>query len=233
MYTISSKIYTKITFMPEKLTDKQQQVFDYIYEYIEKHGVSPTLDEIRGFIGVASIRTAAQYLESLERKGLLRRERNARRNIRLIDQNSAAEQLVSVPVFGNVGCGTPSVLTERIFDEFVSVSNALVKKINKENLFVIRAVGNSMLDAGVHDGDFVLVERTEDVQTGDLVVTIIEETAVLKRLTITPNAIILDPVTSDKSYPRIIMSRDFQIFGKMIDVIQAGASNEMQVVPVE
>lgn len=219
--------------MPEKLTQLQEKVLDYIHSYIEKKGFSPTLDEIRQYIGVASIRTAAQHLESLERKGFLRRERNAKRNIRLINQDATEEQLLSVPVFGNVGCGTPSVLTERIFDEFVSVSNALVKKINKENLFVIRAVGNSMLDAGVRDGDFVLVEKTEDVRTGDMVVTIIEETAVLKRLTITPNAIILDPVTSDKSYPRIIMSRDFQIFGKMIDVIQASPSDLLQVVPME
>jgi repressor LexA len=218
--------------MPEKLSDGQQKVFDFIHEYTQNKGVSPTLDEIRRYIGVASIRTAAQYLEALERKGFVRRERNARRNIRIVDQNGVEEQLVSVPVFGNVGCGTPSVLTERIFDEFVSVSNALVRKINKENLFVIRAVGNSMLDAGVRDGDFVLVEKTEDVRTGDMVITIIDDTAVLKRLTITPNAIILDPVTSDKSYPRIIMSRDFQIFGKMIDVIKVGASDEMQVVPM-
>jgi repressor LexA len=219
--------------MPEKLTERQEKVLDYIHKYIENKGFSPTLDEIRQYIGVASIRTAAQYLESLERKGLLRRERNAKRNIRLIDPDAQEEQLVSVPVFGNVGCGTPSVLTERIFDEFVSVSNALVKKINKENLFVIRAVGSSMLDAGVRDGDFVLVEKTEDVRTGDLVITIIEDTAVLKRLTITSNAIILDPMNADGKYPRIIMSRDFQIFGKMIDVIKAGASDELQVVPTE
>ena len=216
--------------MPEKLTERQQKVFDYIYEYIEKKGFSPTLDEIRQYIGVASIRTAAQYLEALERKGLLRRERNAKRNIRLVNGERADEQLVSVPVFANVGCGAPSVLTERIFDEFVNVSNALVRKINKENLFVIRAVGNSMRDAGVHDGDFVLVEKTEDVKTGDLVVTIIEDTAVLKRLTITPNAIVLDPVTTDRSYPRIVMSRDFQIFGKMIDVIRTAPASEYQVV---
>lgn len=217
--------------MSEKPTANQQKVFDFIYEYIQNKGFSPTLDEIRQYIGVRSIRTAAQYLEALERKGMLRREKNAKRNIRLVDQDGDEEHLVSVPVFANVGCGTPSVLTERIFDEYVNVSNALVKKINKENLFIIRAVGNSMRDAGVRDGDFVLVEKTEDVKTGDMVVTIIEDTAVLKRLTITPNAIILDPVTSDKSYPRIIMSRDFQIFGKMIDVIQSTPSEEYQVVP--
>ena len=217
--------------MPEKLTQLQEKVLDYIHKYMETKGYSPTLDEIRQYIGVSSIRTAAQHLESLERKGFLRRERNAKRNIRLLDPDAAEEQLVSVPVFANVGCGTPSVLTERIFDEFVSVSNALVKKINKENLFVVRAVGNSMLDAGVRDGDFVLVEKTEDVQTGDLVVTIIEDTAVLKRLTITHNAIILDPMNADGKYPRIIMSRDFQIFGRMIDVIKLG-KNDYQVVPV-
>src|SRR3989338_2865778 len=100
----------------EQLTDKQQQVFSFICDYINDRGVSPTIDEIRQFIGAASIRTAAQYLEALERKSLIRRDRNAKRNIRLIDKDSAEEQLVSVPVFASVGCGTPSVLTERIFD---------------------------------------------------------------------------------------------------------------------
>ena len=221
--------------MPEKLSGGQQKVFDFIHEYIENKGVSPTLDEIRQYIGVASHPHRRQYLEALERKGFVRREKNARRNIRLIDENSASERSTS----SRAGICQQRRLrhaerahAERIFDEFVSVSNALVKKINKENLFVIRAVGNSMLDAGVRDGDFVLVEKTEDVKTGDMVVTIIEDTAVLKRLTITPNAIILDPVTSDKSYPRIIAGRDFQIFGKMIDVIKVGASNEMRVVPM-
>jgi repressor LexA len=217
----------------EQLTDKQQQVFGFISEYINTHGVSPTIDEIRQFIGVSSIRTAAQYLEALERKSLIRRDRNAKRNIRIVDQDALEEQLVSVPVFASVGCGSPSVLTERIFDEFVQVSNALIKKVDKKDLFVIRAVGNSMRDAGVNDGDFVLVEKTKSVQNGDYVVTIIEDTAVLKKLTITKNAIILDPVTTDKSYPRIIMSRDFDIFGKMIDVIKVSDTSEMQVVPVE
>jgi repressor LexA len=217
----------------EQLTDKQQQVFGFISDYINIHGISPTIDEIRQFIGVSSIRTAAQYLEALERKSLIRRDRNARRNIRIVDKDALEEQLVSVPVFASVGCGSPSVLTERIFDEFVQVSNALIKKVDKKDLFVIRAVGNSMRDAGVNDGDFVLVEKTKSVQNGDFVVTIIEDTAVLKKLTITKNAIILDPVTTDKSYPRIIMSRDFDIFGKMIDVIKVSNTEELQVVPVE
>ncbi len=219
----------------EQLTDKQQQVFGFICDYINNRGVSPTIDEIRTFIGASSIRTAAQYLEALERKSLIRRDRNARRNIRIVNpaNENEEEQLISVPVFASVGCGSPSVLTERIFDEFVQVSNALVKKINKKDLFVIRAVGNSMRDAGVEDGDFVLVEKTNNVKTGDYVVTIVEDTAVLKKLTITKNAIILDPVTTDKSYPRIIMSRDFDIFGKMIDVIKVNDSSELQVVPIE
>lgn len=215
----------------EKLSQKQQAVLDFIHEYMERYGFSPTLDEIRKAIGVSSIQTVVQYLTSIERKGFIRRDRNMKRNIRLIGRNEQEEELISVPVFASVGCGIPSVLTERLFDEYVQVSNALVRRIEKKDLFVIRAVGNSMQDAGVNDGDFVLVEKTNDVKTGDLVVTIIEDTAVLKRLTITKNAIVLDPVSSDKSYPRIIMSRDFQIFGKMIDLIKVGGGDDLQVIP--
>src|SRR5262245_742558 len=120
----------------DNLTEKQQQVFDYLSDYINKHGFSPTIDEIRRFIGVASIRSAAQYLEALERKSLIRRQPNAKRNIRVVDKNAEEEELISVPVFASVGCGSPSVLTERIFDEFVQISNALVKRISKKDLFV-------------------------------------------------------------------------------------------------
>lgn len=215
----------------EKLSEKQQAVLDYIHWYVERYGVSPTLDEIRKSINVSSIQTVVQHLAAIERRGLIQRDRNTKRNIRIVGQNTE-EELISVPVFASVGCGIPSVLTERIFDEYVQVSNALVRRIiDKQDLVVIRAVGNSMQDAGVNDGDFVLVEKTDDVKTGDLVVTIIDDTALLKKLTITKNAIILDPVTSDKSFPRIIMSRDFQIFGKMIDIINVAGSDELQVIP--
>ncbi|MEK7608245.1 MAG: transcriptional repressor LexA [Patescibacteria group bacterium] len=219
--------------MSLELSEKQQAVLDHICWYIERYGISPTLDEIRKAIGVSSIQTVVQHLAAIERKGFIQRDRNAKRNIRIVGQKKN-DALVSVPVFASVGCGIPSVLTERVFDEYVQVSNALVRRIvDKKDLVIIRAVGDSMQDAGVRDGDFVLVEKTDDVKTGDLVVTIIDDTALLKKLTITKNAIILDPVTQDKSYPRIIMSRDFQIFGKMIDIIRVAESEDFQIIPAQ
>jgi repressor LexA len=216
---------------PKGLTDNQQKVLDFIHAYVEEHGQSPTLEEIREVMGVAALRTVVQYLESIEKKGFIRRIKNMRRNIHLVDPEAEKGELISVPVFASVGCGVPSVLTERIFDEYVQVSNALVKKINKQNLFVIRAVGDSMKDAGVNNGDFVLVERTKNVQTGDRVVTIIDDTAVLKRLTVNKTTIVLESMNTGRAYPPIILSRDFEIFGKMIDVIRVSGSDEMQVVP--
>lgn len=214
------------------LTKNQARVHDFIKGYIGEMGQAPSIDEIAKELGVKSLRTVTQYLEALERKGLIRRERYAQRGIKLIEDEESTKELISLPVFASAGCGSPSVIAECKFDEFINVSADLIGR-DKKDAVVIRAVGNSMLDAGIRDGDFVLVRKTENANTGDIVVAIIDETAVIKKIAFADNAVILSPVSSDPLYHPIILSRDFRIFGKVIKTIKVERSDDFQIVPIQ
>ncbi len=89
-----------------------------------------------------------------------------------------------------------------------------------------------MVDAGIREGDYVLVELTEGVMENDLVVAVIDHFAVIKKIEYANNAVILKPVTSDASYKPIIMRRDFQIFGKVVDIIRFPQKGELEIVPL-
>lgn len=216
----------------DTLTKNQQRVYDFIKTSIYQDGKPPTLAEIAKKIDAGSIRSVTQYLEALERKQLIKRNRYAQRGISLIEKGEDGDDLVSLPVFASAGCGSPSIIAERTFDEYVTVASSFIKGQGSD-LFVIRASGRSMVDAGIADGSFVLVKMTENVSPNDLVVAIVDDTAVIKKISFADNAVILSPVTSDKSYqPIIILERDFKVFGKVVKVIKVSDDDDYQVVPL-
>lgn len=221
--------------MEEKkiLTKKQQRVYNFIKKRMTASGKAPTLSEIAGEIEVSSLRTVTQYLESMERKGVIVRNRYAQRGIRLVEDRGPAEEMVQIPLFGSAGCGNPSIIAQQVFDEYVMISSDMING-NRDDLFVIRAIGESMQDSGISDGDLVLAQRTEDVQTGDRVIAIVEGDAVIKRLTLANDVAILNPETKDPQYHPIILKRDnFHIFGKVIRIIRIQKSEDYQIVPIE
>jgi repressor LexA len=113
------------------------------------------------------------------------------------------------------------------------VATELLQGIKKDNVVCVKAVGDSMVDAGINTGDYVLVEMTEGVHENDLVVAIIDSFAVIKKIEFASNAVILRPVSSDPQYKPIILRRDFQIFGRVIDVIRLkNKTEEMEIVPL-
>lgn len=212
------------------LTGNQQQVFDFIKTRIYQDGQAPTLGEIAQEIGAGSLRSVTQYLEALERKGLIARNRYAQRGITLVEKSDS--EVVTLPVFASAGCGSPSIIAERTFEEYVTVAKSFLQG-QTGDLFVIKASGRSMVDAGIPDGSYVLVKMTENVSPNDLVVAIVEDTAVIKKISFADNAVILSPVSKDKSYqPIIIMDNDFKVFGKVVKVI-ATEADDYEVVPFE
>lgn len=213
------------------LTSNQQRVYDFIRTRIYQDGQAPTLGEIAGEIEAGSLRSVTQYLESLERKGLIKRNRYAQRGIELIERGD--EEFVTLPVFASAGCGSPSIIAERTFDEYIKVAKGFLQG-QQDDLFVIKASGRSMVDAGIADGSYVLVKMTEHVTPNDLVVAIVDDTAVIKKISFADNAVILSPVSPDKSYqPIIIMDRDFKVFGKVVKVIKVETEDDYQVVPLD
>lgn len=214
------------------LTKKQEKVFKLIGGYFEEHGESPTITELKELLGKKSLRSITQYLDILERKGFIYREKSEKRGIKPIGYKAYFNpEMIDVPVYGSAGCDNQSVFAEPIHDEYVSVSKKLIEE-KRGNLWALRAVGRSMTGAGIDDGDIVLVEKTKDVKNNDKVVAIIDDMTVIKIISFTKNAVVLNPDSKEEGHKPIIMKRNFEVVGKVIDVIKAPKEkDEIEIIP--
>ena len=207
------------------LTGKQKRVLENISLYIQAKGEPPTLEELRRNLGFKSLRTVVQYLDILERKGYMVRRKYARRNIELrpIDAEGRTETLVSIPVVANVGCDDLSTFAQEQYDEFLQVDKKIVEQ-NGE-IVAVRAVGDSMLDAGINSGDYILVQFTDNVKSGDRVAAIVGDMVTVKRLERRDGVTILYPENKDPKYKPIVLREDFKIAGKVLCVIPAAVAD--------
>lgn len=218
--------------MKKPLSTKQQLVYGFIREYIERNKKSPTRDEVRNFIGAKSINSISQYLEALESGGYISRRKHDKRNIDLVEvinKNNAKIQFVQVPVVASVGCDDLSIFAEDQADEFLQVESSLIKN---SNMIAVRAVGNSMNDSGIENGDYVLIEKNAEVKSGDKVVAIIDGMATLKRFETKENFVILWPESKDEKYKPIVVDQNFKLAGKVISVIPRHFYNDVQIIPI-
>lgn len=212
------------------LTQRQQEVFIIIKAFIVKHRESPTTKELRDLIKVKSLRSVTQYLDSLENKGLIKRNRYKKRSIELIEEDDTSPSTIALPVIASAGCDDASVFAQQEYDEYITVDKRFVN--NKDKVVAIKAIGGSMIDANIDDGDYVLVRVAENVNSGDRVVAIIEDgIAVVKRINFTKNAVVLNPEA--KGYKPIIMKEDFKVFGKVIDVIKMKPQDDYTFEPIK
>lgn len=215
------------------LTPNQKRFYDALKTHISKNGRSPTVLEMMEIMKFSSPRSVTQYLEALEAKGLIRRWRYKSRGIELLKNNdSESGETVIIPVIASAGCDQMSIFAEQNFGDYICVQKEILGGKARERIVSIRAIGNSMDEAGVADGDYVLVEVTENIHEGDLVVAIIDNFAVIKKLEFANNAVILRPLSSDPSYKSIILRRDFKLFGKVLDIIRTPQKGELEIVPI-
>ena len=217
----------------KSLTGKQKRVLDNIQLYINAKGEPPTLDELRQNLGFKSLRTVVQYIETLERKGYVVRRRYSHRNIELraVDAEGRSAMLVSVPVVANVGCDDLSVFAQEQSDEFLQVDKQIVDEVHGE-IVAVRAVGDSMADAGVKSGDYILVQFTDKVKSGDRVAAIIGDMVTVKRLERRNGVTILYPESKDPKYKPIVLRDNFKIAGRVLCIIPAGVAETDEVVAV-
>lgn len=221
-------------YMKKPLTYKQQQVINELKSYIGLNGESPTLEELREKLRVQSLRTVTQYLDALEEKGYISRRKFARRNIELRDpsENGAVARTITVPVLANVGCDDLSVYAqEGVHDEFLEVDAGLADE-DEGGIVAVRAVGDSMLDAGIHSGDYVLIRFTEHAENGDRVAAIVGDMVTVKRLERRDGVTILYPENKDPKYKPIVLREDFKIAGKVLCVIPDPGAVLTEVVPL-
>lgn len=206
--------------MEQKLTDQQMKFFSCLVGYINLMGYPPTVEEMRAAMRFKSPRSVTQYYEALERAGLIRRREGAR-NIQILKkiiepiQNGNAKTVL-VPIVGVVACGTP-LLAEENLEGQVAVSLSLAKPSHR--YFILKAKGDSMNRSGIDDGDLVLVRQQPTAEGGDRVVALIDDDATIKRFRRSKESVVLEPESSNPEHNPIVLEKDFQIQGVVIQVL--------------
>jgi repressor LexA len=201
------------------LTDRQRQIFDFLTTYVDAHGYPPTVREIGEAVGLASPSTVHAHLANLERAGLLKRDPTKPRAIELRREPKApAPDVHKLPLIGEVAAGGP-LLAEDNIEGYLAVPEPLSKGGEE---FLLRVRGESMINAGILDGDIVVVRREQDARNGDIVVALAgdDETtneATVKRFFREDGRVRLQP-ENDALEP--IYAEHVQILGKVIGVFR-------------
>ena len=195
---------------------RQRQILDFLNEYIDKYGHAPTLVEIAKKLKVSSLATVHEHLATLEKKGLIKRSGGIARGIEVLDQKiGQIVKGVELPLLGFIAAGSPIEPYTDPNATFPVTPNMVTS--NKKS-YVLQVKGESMVDDGILDGDFVVVEEANHARNGDIVVAMINNGVVtLKRFFKEPNRIRLQPANSTM---RPIYAKDVTIQGKVTSVIR-------------
>ena len=195
-----------------KLTKRQQEIFGYIRRYAAKHGYPPTVRDIGRAVGLTSPSTVHTHLANLEKAGLLRRDPTKPRAIELLSGSGRrAPRPRGLPLVGQVAAGQP-VLAEENIEEYVEVPELAGAE---EGDFLLRVRGESMKDAGILEGDVVVVQRQDAASDGQIVVAMVDEEATVKRFFRETDHVRLQP---ENSSMEPIRERDVRVLGRVIGV---------------
>lgn len=201
--------------MTEGKSNKQAEIYDYMKNYVLAKGYPPSVREICGAVGLRSTSTVHGHLERLEKKGLIRRDPTKPRAIELIRDSVTKREIIDIPVVGKVTAGLPILAVENIEDTFSIPLNYV--KSNKE-LFILNVSGESMIGAGILNGDLAIMEKTSTAANGEIVVALIGSEATLKRfykekdhIRLQPENINMDPIIVD----------DCQIIGRLVGIYRS------------
>jgi repressor LexA len=205
------------TLEAEMLTGRQQEIWDYLVDYVDRHGYPPTVREIGQAVGLASPSTVHAHLANLERAGLLKRDPTKPRALELVGREPAAvaTEAQKLPLVGQIAAGGP-LLAEENIEDHVSVP----ERLNGD--FLLRVKGDSMVNAGILDGDLLVVRRAQDARNGDIVVALAGEDesadeATVKRFFREAGRVRLQP-ENDAMEP--IYADHVQILGKVVGVFR-------------
>ncbi len=212
------------------LTKRQQEIFEFIKKYSAAHGYPPTVRDIGKAVGLASSSTVHAHLANLEKAGLLRRDPSKPRAIELLNraiegvQEGVRDTVETVgravtgggglPVVGSVAAGAP-VLAEENIEDYVEVP---AEAGGSDGQFILKVKGDSMIDAGILEGDFVVVREQETARDGEIVVALVGEEATVKRFFRESDHIRLQP-ENERLEP--IRTRDVQVLGKVVGLFRS------------
>ncbi len=204
--------------MYEDLSNNQIKILDFLKSEIQLKGYPPSVREICNAVGLKSTSTVHGHLSKLEKKGYIRRDGTKPRAIEILDKNSnisyfSMKEIVEVPIVGKVTAGAPILAVENIEDTFPLP----VSFIDGDTNFILTISGESMVDAGIMDGDFVIVKKQSIANNGDIVVALIEDEATVKRFYKEKNHIRLQP---ENQYMKPIIVKEVSILGKVTGVFR-------------
>jgi len=193
------------------LTAKQTMILDYLKKEIKQNGYPPTVREICDAVGLSSTSTVHAHLETLERKGFIRRAPAKNRSTEILEEDfyGTTRELVNVPIVGNVAAGIPILAEENIEDTFPIP----IDYVKNDTCFMLHVKGDSMVDEGILDGDLVLVRQQQTATNGDIVIAMIDESATVKTFYKESGYVRLQP--ANRSFTPII-TKDVDILGKVI-----------------
>jgi len=200
-----------------ELTRRQQEILDYIRGEIHRVGYPPSVREIGEAVGLSSSSTVHSHLSALEAKGFIRRDPSKPRALEVLDfrDNDAAVDygnVYSVPLVGQVAAGQPILASENIEQTI-----PLPAEFAGEQTFILRVRGDSMVDAGILEGDFVVVRQQNTAQNGDIVVAMLDDEATVKTFYREADRIRLQPQNSTMDP---IYSRDVSVLGKVVALLR-------------
>jgi repressor LexA len=194
--------------------DKQTEILMFIKSEIQEKGYPPSVREICSAVGLRSTSTVHGHLERLEKKGYIRRDPSKPRAIEVLDNQIAKKEMVNIPIVGKVTAGQPILAIENIDDYFPAPLN-FVQSNNQT--FMLKVSGESMIEAGILDGDLLVVEQKSTAENGDIVVALIGDEATVKTFYKEDGYIRLQPQNSTMD-PIIV--KDASILGKVIALLR-------------
>ncbi|MBV8518148.1 MAG: transcriptional repressor LexA [Acidobacteria bacterium] len=208
------------------LTERQRDILNFIRDFQKERGVAPTHREICDHFGFSSYGTVYKHLSLLQKKGLIRRDWNQKRGVELVEQEPAAQEaprgardaeregVRELPLFGYIAAGRP--LAVEISDETIPVPLHLTSRGDN---YVLKVRGDSMIDDGILDGDFVIIARRERADNGEMVVANVNGEVTLKRLYQEGDRVRLQPANSMMS-PIFASARDVAVQGVVVGLMR-------------
>ena len=200
------------------ISAKQSEILEFIKQSIINRGYPPAVREICDAVHLKSTSSVHSHLETLEKNGYIRRDPTKPRAIEIMDDdfNLVRRELVNVPIVGTVTAGQPILAVENIEGYFPM----LPEFINNKQTFMLKVRGDSMVNVGIFDGDYILVEEQKTASNGDIIVALIEDSATVKRFYREQDCIRLQP-ENDFMEPIIVPAgTDFSIVGKVIGLFR-------------
>lgn len=198
------------------LTERQKEILDFIRQYQRDRGIAPTHREVCDRFGFSSYGTAYKHLKLLAEKGYLKRDRHQRRGLEVLEPDDAGSRDLELPFYGRIAAGRPIEAVSG--SETVPVPPLLVHERPADH-YVLQVTGDSMIEEGIHDGDWVVVERRERARNGEMVVALVTDEVTLKRFYAEGARVRLQPSNASMA-PLIVPARDVRIQGIVVGLMR-------------